>query len=267
VFTLAMKAIPGHQVDILQRKRGTALHRQIFLVLKERLAAHRYDQGLPTEEALTIEFSVSRATVRSALADLENAGLIKRMHGKGSFPVEQAARPSLLSSTSYLEHLKRTSVETHITLLDFAFGPAPAHVRQNLLIEPGDRVLHVVRTRSKGRLPVMLLDAYVPERFSEGITKRDLQETPLFEVLLSRGLNFGRVVQEISACIADPARAQALKADVGIALIQLNRTIFNEEDVPIQYFEMLLIPERTKVFQQLPIGKDRGFEGGTLIHV
>ncbi len=265
MFTLVISE--RHCVDIIQRKRGTALHRQIFLVLKERLAAHRYEQGLPTEEALTREFSVSRATVRSALADLETAGLIRRVHGKGSFPVTQGHVHVQLSATTYLERLKQTSTETRIHMLDFSFGVPPNHVQQNLLLGPEERALHVIRTRNKGRVPVMLLDAYVPERFSEGMTKHDLQETPLYEALISRGLAFGHVVQEISACIADPARAQALKVDVGIALIQLNRTIFDEQRVPIQYLEMFLVPERTKVFQQLPVDEDHGFEGGTLVHM
>ncbi len=265
MFTLV--TTEQHYVDIIQRKRGTALHRQIFLVLKERLSAHRYDQGLPTEEALTLEFSVSRATVRSALADLESAGLIRRVHGKGSFPVTQGPVHVPLSSTTYLERLKQTSTETRIHMVEFSFDVPPNHVQQNLLIGSDERALHVVRTRNKGRVPVMLLDAYVPERFSEGLTRYDLLETPLYQVLISRGLAFGHVVQEISACIADPARAQALKVDVGIALIQLNRTIFDEKRVPIQYLEMFLVPERTKVFQQLPVVDDHGFEGGTLVHM
>jgi GntR family transcriptional regulator len=255
-------------VEILQRKRGTALHRQVFLVLKERLAAHRYDQGLPTEEALTLEFSVSRATVRSALADLENAGLIRRIHGKGSFPIAQAEPQPAPSSTTYLQQLQQTSAETRISVLDFKFETAPPHVRQNLLIDQQEeQVLYTLRLRSKGRTPVILNNAYVPMRFSVGITKRDLQQTPLYQLLLAQGLAFGRVVQEISACIADPIRAHALKVDVGIALLQMNRTVFSVDDEPVSFTELFFVPDRTKIFQQFPIDKERGFEGGTLVHV
>ncbi|MEM5400120.1 MULTISPECIES: GntR family transcriptional regulator [Paraburkholderia] len=63
------------------------------------------------EEPLAPEFSVSRATVRSALADLETTGLIRRVHGKGSFPVSQGRVHMLLSATTYLERLKQTSTE------------------------------------------------------------------------------------------------------------------------------------------------------------
>ena len=54
------------------RDLGAPLHHQIYLVLADGIAKGRYGAGelLPTEEQLTKLFSVSRITVRRAMASL-----------------------------------------------------------------------------------------------------------------------------------------------------------------------------------------------------
>jgi GntR family transcriptional regulator len=73
---------------------GVPLHRQLFLVLHEEIGrgALAPGVGLPTEQSLCDQFGVLRITVRRALADLADAGLIERRHGVGSFVLE---RPSM----------------------------------------------------------------------------------------------------------------------------------------------------------------------------
>ena len=57
---------------------------QLFLTIQERIQAGRYAPGawLPTERALAQEFRVDRSGIRSALAQLEEQGLITREPGR-----------------------------------------------------------------------------------------------------------------------------------------------------------------------------------------
>lgn len=55
--------------------------------------ARRLDDGewpggakLPTERALAAEYEVSYPTVRHAMAVLRDRGLVRSVHGKGTFP-------------------------------------------------------------------------------------------------------------------------------------------------------------------------------------
>jgi GntR family transcriptional regulator, arabinose operon transcriptional repressor len=63
------------------------LHMQIIETLEQRILDGYYKVGeqFPTENQLSLEFDVSRGTVRKALQILENQGVLSRAAGKGTF--------------------------------------------------------------------------------------------------------------------------------------------------------------------------------------
>src|SRR5207244_1562317 len=86
VRTFAL-TVPTRSRRTLTRDSGIPLYVQVREALRERLLAAEWgpEQPLPTEENLVEQFGVSRATVRQALADLVQEGLIVRRAGLGTF--------------------------------------------------------------------------------------------------------------------------------------------------------------------------------------
>ena len=70
---------------MIQRPRSIA--KQMKELLRERILQREFEPSgrLPSETQLAAEFSVSRATVRTALAALAAEGLIVRRHGDGTY--------------------------------------------------------------------------------------------------------------------------------------------------------------------------------------
>ena len=66
------------------------LYRQIARDLRRKISSGEWQQGsqLPTEDALMKRYRASRNTVRSALRELSNWGLVETLHGKGTFVTE-----------------------------------------------------------------------------------------------------------------------------------------------------------------------------------
>jgi GntR family mannosyl-D-glycerate transport/metabolism transcriptional repressor len=69
-------------------------YRRIAADLRGKIERQELRPGelLPSEAALTAQYSVSRWTARQALVELQGAGLIDAVHGKGRFVREQASR-------------------------------------------------------------------------------------------------------------------------------------------------------------------------------
>ncbi|HEX6686066.1 MAG TPA: GntR family transcriptional regulator [Candidatus Limnocylindrales bacterium] len=76
-----MVASPGKKSERLPR------YQKIASDLRQMLASGRLKPGdaVPSEAALTQEYQVSRGTARHALAELEGAGLVEAVHGKGRY--------------------------------------------------------------------------------------------------------------------------------------------------------------------------------------
>lgn len=66
-------------------------YRRIATDLRERITSGELRPGdlLPSEEALRNQYGVSRWTARQALVELQGAGLVEVVHGKGRFVREQ----------------------------------------------------------------------------------------------------------------------------------------------------------------------------------
>ena len=62
------------------------LYHQVYLHLRDMIAAWPVpdDRPLPSEPSLAKRFGVSRVTIRATLAQLEEEGLIRRVHGVGA---------------------------------------------------------------------------------------------------------------------------------------------------------------------------------------
>jgi hypothetical protein len=67
----------------------TGKAREIFKTLKDDIANGKYDAAspMPSERTLMRRFGVARATVASALDELERAGFVRRRRGSGTYPV------------------------------------------------------------------------------------------------------------------------------------------------------------------------------------
>ena len=69
----------------------TGKAREIFETLKRDISKGKYDAAspMPSERALMRRFGVARATVASALDELERAGFVRRRRGSGTYPVKR----------------------------------------------------------------------------------------------------------------------------------------------------------------------------------
>lgn len=72
---------------IIERKNGISLHYQVRLRLEKMIRGKKMkkDSLFPPEEKLSSEFNVSRGTIRRAISDLVNQGVLYRISGKGTF--------------------------------------------------------------------------------------------------------------------------------------------------------------------------------------
>ncbi|MBJ7338908.1 GntR family transcriptional regulator [Mycolicibacterium sp.] len=236
---------------LVSTSAGVPLHRQLFLVLHDEIGRGALAAGdaLPTEQSLCDQFGVSRITVRRALADLVDAGLIERRHGVGSFVTKQSPPSRAGLNGSYLDEMRQVEFETEVDVVEFGISALPGIVAARL--DCGDRGLHVVRLR-RGRLtgqPLMVTEAWLPEELAEVITEDALASAPLHRLLADAGVVLERLEHEVTAEIAGPRIAGLLGTAIGSPVIRMNRVAFVDA-LPHHYWSIVLSPNRSRIVVQ-----------------
>lgn len=237
-------------------------YHQIYLVLREQLREGRFDSGLPSEITLMGQFGVARVTVRRALGQLAQEGLIRREPGRGTRPVLTRADAVQMQAatiatgrhaglTGLLENLVNMGMRTKVKVLSVEHMRAPVDVGAALHLHAGATVQKAERVRSTPQGPLSHITTWVPGAISSGFGKRELMQKPLLVLLEESGVKVGRAEQTISARLADVGMAQHLDVSVGSALLAVRRLIYDVDDRPVQWLHGLYRPDRYEYQMQL----------------
>lgn len=255
-YALAMKTFlhsaPSTHPILVSGAKGTALHRQMFLVLNDEIARGMFPDGaLPNEQTLGERFGVSRITVRRALADLAASGVVERRHGRGTFVREGRPPVRPPPSLSVIDSLRQAATQTVVRVLEVVQTEPPPDLAKLLQLAPGVTAVHALRLRLNGEgVPAMLTDAWVPAALGESATRAALKKKALYEILIAQGVQFGRVVQEITAVAGDPMRAGLLRTEVGAPLLKLVRLMHDQAQRPVLHLTAYLVAERASIWME-----------------
>ncbi len=259
---------PSASSTRLTRSPAASLHRQLFMVLRDEIGRGLYAAtgALPTEEALGERFGVSRITVRRALGDLAALDVIERRHGLGTFVKPGRLGRPLRPTLSLIDSLDQTAAHTDGVVLGVARAVPPTDVAALLQLRNGTLAMHARRLRFVSDEPVMLTEAWVPAAFGRSVTVAALKKRALYEVLLARGVRFGRVVQEITAQVADPASAAQLRIDVGSPMLKLVRLMHDLDAEPVLHLTACMSPDRSRILMDIPGGQVNTLPAGRVVH-
>lgn len=223
------------------------LYQQIFLILRDQIMSGTYNAGdvLPSEFELGRIYGVSRITAKQALAELAAAGLAKRYRGKGTLVSDTPKPPPLRASVSdWMNFTVTMGRRTKVRVIDMTEGSANGEEAAALRLPEGAPVCRWLRVRSHHDQPFSALRVVVPGSVGAGITREDLESTPLLDLLQARGHRIGEAQQVITATLADQSLAGLLELDVGSPLLKVIRIVHDAAGVPVEYLTAFYRPDR-----------------------
>jgi len=244
------------------------LHHQLFLVLKEQILRGLYEPGaqIPNEDQLGELFKVSRTTVRRAVSDLHAQGLLEKRHGHGTFVRRNIPTAIPAPTLGFIELLRKQAQDTQVKVLSLGVEQPPARITLSLHLGPNVAAIHALRLRSAKGTPVMVIDSWLSEEFGYGQTTANLSKKAMHQILLDQGIQFGRVVQEITALPALPELANQLQTEIGAPLLRLTRLLYDADHKPMLYTTIYVSPERSRVLMDIPIGSMNTLSAGQIAH-
>ncbi|MBV9749068.1 MAG: GntR family transcriptional regulator, partial [Acetobacteraceae bacterium] len=163
-------------------------YRQLAQTLLNEIQGGRYPLGslLPTEHRLCKEFGASRFTVREAIRQLVQLGLVDRQRGVGTRVRAASAVSGYRQEMQRLSDLHQYSAETEFEVLHSAPVEVDQDLAQVLRAKPGQVWLRIegVRRAGAGPLPICFTEIYIQPAFSTitGLTGRRSRE-PVYALI------------------------------------------------------------------------------------
>ena len=154
---------------------------QIMNHLREKIAEGVYpiNSTLPPERELVEMYQVSRMTVRQAIAELVNEGILVRRKGIGTFIAPPKLEQELSSLTSFTEDMAQRGMKAGGRILSFKEIAPDATIQKILSISAEETVYESVRLRLADDEPMALETTTLIASLCPGLKREDLENQSL----------------------------------------------------------------------------------------
>ncbi len=226
---------PAHLFSDLDRSGPVPLYFQISSRLESAIRSGELPPGarLENEIAIASMLSISRPTIRRAIQELVDVGLLVRRRGIGT-QIVQGQVTRQVELTSLYEDLKNSSHTPGTRVLLHRVTPADATVAEQLGIPVGSDIVHMRRVRSTDGVSIAILENYVPDTFAD-ITTEQLEEQGLYQIMRSRGIDIRVANQRIGARRAEHEESGLLGIDKGGPVLTMERVAFDNAGRAVEY--------------------------------
>ncbi|MDR2216477.1 MAG: phosphonate metabolism transcriptional regulator PhnF [Nevskiaceae bacterium] len=150
----------------LHRRGGEAIYSQIARLLKEEIESFlKPGACLPSENDFAERFGVNRHTVRHAIDELIQAGILERRHGKGTFVLDTPTDYALSRGTRFTETIESMGKTASTRILRKLIVPARGGVAARLRLQENDPVIWLESLRMADAHPVCVTSHFLPQKF------------------------------------------------------------------------------------------------------
>ena len=217
------------------------LYHRIVAQIRDYIRDRKVPPGtkLPTEEELAQHFGVSSITIRAALKELADSGLIDRRQGRGTFVRNSIANPTEWSLGS-VEDIVMTSRLSDTVLVRQGYVTTPSWARTALSLSTKGRAFNVQVLRQKSGKRFMLTDGYFPPFIGDQLATINLAEQLKKNSLLIglveevTGERYAEIRQSIVAEVASSDIAEKLGVTEGTPLLVVRRMSCGEDGRVLQ---------------------------------
>lgn len=219
----------------LNRISPVPLYHQLAAQLKQAVSSGELPKGvfLDNELDLAEQWQVSRPTVRRAIQELVDDGLLVRRRGVGTQVVnDQVRRPFSLSSL--YDDLTAAGRTPTTEVIELRTGAAPDGVATALGLPPSAPVVHLVRVRSADDRPLAIVHNWLLCEVAEDLTPDLLGQHGLYALLRERGVRPHSAQQRLGAKAATPEEATMLGLALGSPLVTMHRVMQDDTGRPIE---------------------------------
>lgn len=156
------------------------LHIQLRRIIEKSIHEGRYSDKIPSERELTEKYMVSRTTVREAISQLVQDGILEKIHGKGTFVSLKPIRDWLGNLSSTTETVNKMGMKPDAKLVEHGIVATPLPLKSTT----NDEEMYLIkRIRYADKTPLSIETHYYPIEIGLKLEKLDINQGTLYDFL------------------------------------------------------------------------------------
>lgn len=167
------------------RRRPEPLWHQAEMALRFLIDRGEWAPGMqiPNEDKLCEMLGISRITLRHALRNLEEAGMLRREHGRGTFVRSATMVAGVRGLTSFTDEMQTLALSPGTRLLAAQIIRASGATAEALEIAEGEEVVQLRRLRLGNGQPIGIQTTHLPASRVPGLFEAASEVTSLYRWL------------------------------------------------------------------------------------
>lgn len=197
------------------------LYERVKAAISEDIKAGKYTPGtkIPPEPELERIYDVSRITIRRAVTELCQEGVLNKQQGSGTFVSEPILHRCIVGGKvfeGFTQTCLANGAKPGARLIKCELLPANEAESKCLKLPNGAVLIHVQRVRTANDVPIYMENMYMPYEGFASLLEMDLNNTSIFRSMERAG---GRSPASVAYRAISLAKAEADQAaELGIAV-------------------------------------------------
>jgi len=219
---------------------------QLEMEIKEIVKGLNPGDPISSEREFSEKYDISRMTVRQAINNLVNEGILVRKRGKGTFVAEQKVEQTLSGLTSFSEDMRSRGLKPLTKILSFQQISSDKNIAAKLKIAEGVPVYEVSRLRLADESPMALEISYLPANIITDLTE-DTVYASLYEYIENElNLQISHATQTLESSLAQKSECSILQIEEGDPVLLIERFSYLQNGEAFEYVKSIYRGDRYK---------------------
>ncbi|TDX48959.1 GntR family transcriptional regulator [Orenia marismortui] len=211
------------------------IYYQIENLIRDKIENSEYATGekIPSERELGEICGVSRMTVRKALDNLVNEGVLERRERQGTFVARDNLNqfPTLVGVSEYIES---EGMKANIKVINKELIKPDKSITKNLNLNSDEKVILVERLILADKRVCGFEQSYIPYPICPELLEVEIDQKSIYAMLRKNGHKPTKAKDQTSAILSNDKLSRLLQIDTKEAILKNIRTSFSK-DRPIVY--------------------------------
>lgn len=218
------------------------LYKQLVHVIKDDIVSGRLkpNQRISSEAELSQDYGISRITVRTAISELVEEGMLVKRQGKGTFVASNNAR-DVHQFINFTQSAQMQGMQPSTKVLEAKMMDATPEDVGALELQPGSQIVFICRVRYADGRPVSYERTYFAPEYRY-LLDHDLTGS-LYDLLKeTRSIVPMHSYSSVELCNANETEAKYLQVHPGDALMLMIDLVYDQQKKPIHRSKQIMGP-------------------------